>query len=100
MISFFLNDRPKNFEADPNFSLLDYLRDVEEIISVKDGCSCQAACGACMVEIDGKPALSCVTKMTKVDGKKITTIEGFPQQLKDTLARAFVQKGAVQCGFC
>ncbi|MCP4146207.1 MAG: selenium-dependent xanthine dehydrogenase [bacterium] len=100
MITFTLNGKEKQCESNENLSLLHYLRDSEGIMSVKDGCSGQAACGACMVEIDGKPALSCVTKMKKVGGKKIITIEGFPEKLRKTLGRAFVEKGAVQCGFC
>ncbi len=100
MITFYLNDREKTYTGDESFSLLNYLRDHEGIMSVKDGCSCQAACGACMVEMDGKPTLSCVTKMKKVSGSRITTIEGFPEPLRRTLGRAFVEKGAVQCGFC
>ena len=76
------------------------LREIEGIISTKDGCSGQAACGACMVEMNGKPTLSCVTPMKKVAGKEVITIEGFPENMKKTLGQAFVEKGAVQCGFC
>lgn len=81
-------------------SLLTYLRETEGIISVKDGCSGQAACGACLLEIDGKPVLSCITPMKKIDGAQVVTIEGFPENLRRNLGHAFVQKGAVQCGFC
>ena len=100
MINFRLNGIEKKYEGDESLSLLRCLREIEGIISVKDGCSGQAACGACMVEMDGKPTLSCVTPMKKVAGKEVITIEGFPGKLKKTLARAFVEKGAVQCGFC
>ncbi len=98
-IEFNLNSKGKIYKGDLNISLLNYLR-MEGITSVKDGCSGQAACGACMVEIDGKAVLSCVTKMKKLNGAKVVTIEGFPAELKDYLAKAFVSKGAVQCGFC
>jgi aldehyde oxidoreductase len=100
MIHFILNGSEKHFDGDPSVSLLSYLRNTENIMSPKDGCSGQAACGACMVEMNGKPTLSCVTPMSKIEGKEITTIEGFPEDLKNMLARAFVEKGAVQCGFC
>ncbi|MCP5108661.1 MAG: selenium-dependent xanthine dehydrogenase [bacterium] len=100
MIRFKLNGEDKIFEGDATLSLLHYLREIAGIMSAKDGCSGQAACGACMVEMDGKPTLSCVTPMKKTEGKKIITIEGFPKNLKQTLGRAFVEKGAVQCGFC
>ncbi len=99
-IFFSLNGAKKTFNGDENLSLLKYLREYEGIISTKDGCSGQAACGACMVEMNGKPALSCVTPMKKIKGAEVITIEGFPEKLRQTLARAFVEKGAVQCGFC
>ena len=78
MIRFTLNNEKKNFDGDPKLSLLTYLRETEGIVSVKDGCSGQAACGACLLEIDGKPKLSCVTPMKKVAGSRVVTIEGFP----------------------
>ncbi|MEJ2661096.1 MAG: selenium-dependent xanthine dehydrogenase, partial [Desulfobacteraceae bacterium] len=55
---------------------------------------------ACLVELDGKPALACATQMKRVSGKKIVTIEGFPERVRRILGRAFVAKGAVQCGYC
>ena len=100
MISFKLNGNKKTFNGDETLTLLKYLREHEGITSPKDGCSGQSACGACMVEIDGKAKLSCVTKMGKLNGAEIITIEGFPEDLRQTLGRAFVEKGAVQCGFC
>lgn len=100
MITFNLNGSETTFDGDPKISLLHYLREIEGIVSVKDGCSGEATCGACLVEMNGEPALSCVTPMEKVNGARIITIEGFPQSLRQTLGRAFVAKGAVQCGFC
>lgn len=79
---------------------MNYLRETEGIVSVKDGCSGQAACGACLLEINSEPALSCITPMKKIDGARVVTIEGFPENLRRNLGRAFVEKGAVQCGFC
>lgn len=100
MISFRLNGVLTSFKDDPELTLLEFLREKQGIFSVKDGCSGQAACGACMVEIDGKAKLSCVTRMHKLNGAEIVTLEGIPQPVMDILANAFVEKGAVQCGFC
>jgi aldehyde oxidoreductase len=100
MISFFLNNQKTVFSGDIQLSLLKYLREEKGILSPKDGCSGQSFCGACMVEKDGQPALACSTPMRKVEGARIVTIEGFPEELKEKLARSFVEKGAVQCGFC
>ncbi len=100
MIKFTLNGTDTSYDGDPKRSLLNYLRETAGIVSVKNGCSGEATCGACLVEVDAKPALSCVTPMQKLDGARIVTIEGFPKSLRQTLGRAFVAKGAVQCGFC
>ncbi|WP_187170589.1 selenium-dependent xanthine dehydrogenase [Salidesulfovibrio onnuriiensis] len=99
-IRFNLNGMPVEFVGDPSVSLLTFLREEMNITSVKDGCSGQSACGACLVEVAGKAALSCSTPMGKIEGKEVTTLEGFPEKLRRILGRAFVAKGAVQCGFC
>ncbi|MBT4264296.1 MAG: selenium-dependent xanthine dehydrogenase [Deltaproteobacteria bacterium] len=99
-MEFTLNDKSIGFDGDKQLSLLSYLREQQQLTSVKDGCSGQGACGACLVEIDGKAVLACRTPMEKVAGSNIVTIEGFPTRLKETLGKAFVEKGAVQCGFC
>ncbi|MGD8990331.1 MAG: selenium-dependent xanthine dehydrogenase [Desulfobacterales bacterium] len=100
MIRFALNGQETEFGGDDKTSLLSFLRDEKGITSVKDGCSGQAACGACLVELDGKPALACSTPLKRAAGKKVVTIEGFPENVRRTLGRAFVAKGAVQCGYC
>ncbi len=100
MIEFQLNGRKIEYGGDEKLSLLHYLREEAGIFSVKDGCSGQGACGACLVELNGKPALACVTLMKKVAGGKVITLEGLPDGLRRTLGSAFVEKGAVQCGFC
>ncbi|HNX99128.1 MAG TPA: 2Fe-2S iron-sulfur cluster-binding protein, partial [Candidatus Aminicenantes bacterium] len=100
MIVFTLNGQAREYSGDPDLPLLRYLRDVEGIFSPKDGCSGQGFCGACLVEVDGGPILSCSFPMKRLAGKTVTTIEGFPEPLKHLLARNFVAKGAVQCGFC
>jgi len=100
MITFALNGQQTEFSGDGMTSLLTFLREEKGITSAKDGCSGQAACGACLVEVGGKAALACSTPIHKVAGKEIVTLEGLPQSLLRTLGRAFVSKGAVQCGFC
>jgi aldehyde oxidoreductase len=100
MIEFELNGRKVTYGGNEKLSLLGYLREEAGIFSVKDGCSGQGACGACLVEVDGRPALACVTLMKKVAGGHVITLEGLPDRLRRTLGNAFVEKGAVQCGFC
>lgn len=100
MINYTLNGVKESYSGDPEKTLLKHLRLDKHITSVKDGCSGQATCGACTVEIDGKAKLACVIKMKTLEGAEIFTPEGFPEYVKDTIAKAFVNKGAVQCGFC
>ncbi len=100
MIAFSLNGQHTEFAGDEKTSLLNFLREEKGLTSVKDGCSGQASCGACLIEMDGKPALACSTPMKRAAGKEVVTIEGFPEDVRRTLGRAFVAKGAVQCGYC
>ncbi|MDD3741395.1 MAG: 2Fe-2S iron-sulfur cluster-binding protein, partial [Bacteroidales bacterium] len=100
MINFRLNHEPCTYSGDPEKTLLTYLRLEKHITSAKDGCSGQAVCGACTVEINGKAKLACVQKMKTLEAAEIFTTEGFPEYVKDVIAKAFVNKGAVQCGFC
>jgi selenium-dependent xanthine dehydrogenase len=100
MISFTLNGQKKQFDGPPEYSLLDYLRLSEKTTSVKDGCSGQGVCGACTVEINGKPKLACTTRMRQIEGANITTMEGIPDNVREVLVSSFSEKGAVQCGYC
>ncbi len=99
-MKFNLNGIEKEYNGDENLSLLKYLRNIEGITSPKDGCSPQASCGACTVELNGKAVLSCVTPMKKVENGNILTIEGIGNYKQETFANAFVEKGGTQCGFC
>ena len=99
-MEFILNGKKKTFSGDPEFSLLKYLREIERITSVKDGCSGQGSCGCCTVNLEDKAVLSCTTPMRKVEGKAITTTEGLSKKVQDAFADAFVKDGGVQCGFC
>ena len=100
MIQFLLNGRTIQYDGDPDMMLLTYLREVEGIMSVKDGCAPQAACGCCVVQVDDKAVISCVTKMSKVDGTSIVSTEGLGEYRQRVFANAFVKEGGVQCGFC
>ena len=68
MISFSLNGQKTGFAGDPKTPLLTFLREEKGVTSAKDGCSGQAACGACLVEIGGQPALACGTPISRVAG--------------------------------
>ncbi|MFQ5864780.1 MAG: selenium-dependent xanthine dehydrogenase [bacterium] len=97
---FTLNGIKKNYNGDPELSLLNYLREEEGIISPKDGCAPQAACGCCVVELNKNAVLSCVIPMKKVANAEVVTIEGLEEYTQDVFAKAFLEKGGVQCGFC
>ncbi|MFQ5639365.1 MAG: 2Fe-2S iron-sulfur cluster-binding protein, partial [bacterium] len=97
---FTLNGIKKTYDGDPELPLLTYLREQENILSPKDGCAPQAACGCCVVELNKHAVLSCVIPMKKVANGEVTTIEGLAEKTQDTFAKAFLAKGGVQCGFC
>ena len=81
-------------------TLLEVLREDLGLTGTKRGCDL-GTCGACTVLIEGKPYLSCLTLAVDVQGKKIVTVEGLAQGEKiHPLQKAFVEKGAIQCGFC
>ncbi|MFX1555582.1 MAG: (2Fe-2S)-binding protein [Promethearchaeota archaeon] len=83
-----------------NQTLLEVLRDKLGLVGTKRGCDL-GACGACTVLINGEAYLSCITLALDAVGKEITTIEGLSQGGDlHPLQRAFVEKGAIQCGFC
>ena len=96
---FYLNDQKIKYKGNQDLSLLSYLRDSAGIKSVKDGCSGQAVCGCCTVEIDGKTFKSCTYPMKKIEGKKVITIEGWSSTLKETFAYAFAKKVVFSVAF-
>ncbi len=100
MIQFKLNDEVIQYFDNEDVSLLKFLRNTKKITSVKDGCSGEGTCGACLVEINGKAKLACTTKLKSLNNSEIYTLEGIPDSIKQTIAHAFVNHGAVQCGFC
>lgn len=99
-MKFLLNGKETEYNGDPDIDLMTYLREERGIISPKNGCAPQAACGCCVVQMGSKGVLSCVTKMGKVAGQEVVTTEGLGEYRQQVFANSFVACGGVQCGFC
>ena len=99
-ITFNLNGKPTEASYEAGMTLLDVLREECGVLSPKSGCAPEGACGCCLVNIDGKPALSCLRKPEQMNGHAITTLEGLPEERRKVIAESFVLEGGVQCGFC
>lgn len=99
-LRFTLNGRDTTVTYEEGMHFLEVLRDVCDVTSPKDGCAPQGSCGACAVLVDGRPVLTCLRKPEQMAGKDVTTLEGIPAQQRQILSRAFVQDGAIQCGYC
>jgi len=99
-IDLIVNGTRRRLDADPQRSLLTVLREDLDLTGAKYGCG-EGQCGACTVLIEGQPTRSCLTKLGALAGKSVTTIEGLETggQLHP-LQQAFLDAGAVQCGFC
>jgi 2-furoyl-CoA dehydrogenase 2Fe-2S iron sulfur subunit len=100
-IRFTLNGKPCNGEAEPRMLLADFLRHQIGATGTHVGCE-HGICGACTIDIDGRPARACLTLAVQVDGCAIRTIEGLapaPDRLS-VLQAAFKRNHALQCGFC
>jgi aerobic carbon-monoxide dehydrogenase small subunit len=95
-----INGRDARFEVDPDERLLDTLREKAGLTGTKKGCAI-GECGACSVLLDGKLVPSCLVLAASADGAEIVTVEGLSSKsgLSD-LQRAFIEEGAVQCGYC
>jgi carbon-monoxide dehydrogenase small subunit len=113
LLEFELNGEPKRIEAEPTLRALDLLRDVLGLTGTKEGCG-RGECGACTILVDGAPVNSCLLYAAKLQGRRVTTIEGLggaadgaaTNKVADgsrglhPLQEAFLAEGAVQCGFC
>lgn len=100
-ISLTLNGRPRAAEIAPHHTLLDVLRDDLGLTGTKE-CCLVGECGACTVRLNGRIVDSCLVLAVEADGGEVTTVEGLasePGRLT-RLQSAFIDKGAVQCGFC
>jgi aerobic carbon-monoxide dehydrogenase small subunit len=95
-----VNNKTYDISPEPNRTLLDVLRYDLKLTGTKEGCS-TGNCGSCTILLDGKAVNSCLILAVEAEGKAITTIEGLAQEGKlHPLQQAFVDEGAVQCGFC
>ncbi len=84
----------------PNETLVEVLRDRLQLTGTKMGCG-EGACGTCTVLVEGRPVRSCLTLAVEAQGKEITTIEGLSDGRElHPVQEAFVERGAIQCGFC
>jgi aerobic-type carbon monoxide dehydrogenase small subunit (CoxS/CutS family) len=100
MVNFELNGVDVSVEASATMTLLDLLRVELGVKSVKKGCE-QGECGVCTILVDGYPMTSCLILAPQVEGRHVCTIEGFVENpLMKELREAFMENGAVQCGFC
>jgi carbon-monoxide dehydrogenase small subunit len=99
-IQFILNGRNVTVEVEPHQILVDVLRYELGLTGTKKGCD-SGDCGACTVLLDGKPVNSCLVLAVEVEGARVTTIEGMRRGADlHPIQEAFVEYGAVQCGFC
>lgn len=96
-INFWLNGAKKEVEISPDTMLLEFLRSLG-CYSVKRGCE-TANCGLCTVLVNDKPMLSCSVLAARIDGKKVTTMEGL-QAESEEFGTFLANEGAEQCGFC
>ena len=99
MTSFTLNGKPVQLDAEPEMPLLWAVRDLLGLTGTKYGCG-QGLCGACTVHVDGQAQRSCVTPLSAVAGKTITTIEGLSAAGDHPVQQAWIQNNVPQCGYC
>ena len=95
-----VNGQPRDLVVAPHHTLLDMLRDDLGLTGTK-ACCLVGECGACTVMVDGRSVDACLVLAAEVDGATLTTVEGLAANGKlSALQRAFIDRGAVQCGFC
>lgn len=100
LITLIVNNKVCEVAVAPNKTLTQVLRDELDLLGTKEGCGI-GDCGACTVILDGRPVNSCLILAVQADGHEITTIEGVAEgQDLHPVQQAFVDMGAVQCGFC
>ena len=99
MVAFTLNGERRELALDGETPLLWALREHLKLTGTKFGCGV-ASCGACTVHIDGTPVRSCITTLSMVEGRKVTTIEGLSPDGSHPLQKAWVAEQVPQCGYC
>ncbi len=99
-MQFKVNGEEYSVQVDTRRTLLEVLRETLGLTGTKEMCN-KGDCGGCTVIMDGKPTLSCLTLAVEAQGKDILTIEGLADGFKlHPIQQAFVDKGAIQCGYC
>jgi isoquinoline 1-oxidoreductase subunit alpha len=99
-MDFRLNGRATSFAGDPDMPLLWHLRDHQGLTGAKYGCGI-GACGACTVLVDGKAIRSCVTPVSAIAGRSVTTIEGLAKGDRlHPVQQAWIDEDVAQCGYC
>ena len=99
MSTFYVNGVPAKVDVDPDTPLLWVIRENLGLTGTKYGCG-MAQCGACTVHLDGEAIRSCVTPISQVEGKKITTIEGLSPDSSHPAQLAWLEIDVPQCGYC
>ncbi len=99
MIKLTLNGQAKEIDVADDTPLLWALRDTLGLTGTKFGCGA-ALCGACTVHLEGQPIRACVTPVSAVAGKKVTTIEGLSSDRSHPVQRAWMELDVPQCGYC
>ncbi len=96
-----VNGTDYELAVDHHRTLVEVLREDLNLTGTKLGCG-SGSCGACSVSVDGKIVNSCLTLAPEIDGKEIMTVEGLQESEEELhpIQEAFVEKGAIQCGFC
>jgi isoquinoline 1-oxidoreductase alpha subunit len=94
-----VNGESRELDVDPEMPLLWAIRDHLALTGTKFGCG-MALCGACTVHIDGQPTRSCVTPVSSVAGKSVTTIEGLATRAGQAVQQAWISLDVPQCGYC
>ena len=94
-----VNGRSHQVDVPPDMPLLWAIRDVIGLTGTKYGCGV-AQCGACTVHLDGQAVRSCVTPVSRADGREVTTIEGLAEQPDHPVLAAWVAEEVAQCGYC
>jgi isoquinoline 1-oxidoreductase subunit alpha len=98
-VKFTLNGASRELDVDPAMPLLWAIRDHAELSGTKFGCG-MALCGACTVHIDGQPTRSCITPVSAVEGRSVTTIEGLATPAARAVQEAWIALDVPQCGYC
>jgi aerobic-type carbon monoxide dehydrogenase small subunit (CoxS/CutS family) len=98
-VTFTLNGESRTVDVDPQMPLLWVLRDTLNLTGTKYGCG-MALCGACTVHIDGEATRSCITPVSAVAGKRVTTIEGLSADGSHPVQKAWMEEDVPQCGYC